>query len=312
MQNLMDVLELRNEIRNYGYDLDELNFEAFYDNLVSAGNNEKLRVFIEHRVFEYFSKLKLPDSPSLYDYLVLSLRKKDVIATFNWDPLLWQAFMRNEGVTKIHRPRILFLHGNVSVGICTKDETAGVLGRRCSKCGNSFEPSRLLYPVKHKNYTNDPFIKAQWDSLRCYLERGYYLTIFGYSAPQTDVEARALMLEVWKANSTHELSEVEIIDVKTRSDIEASWYEFCHSHHYSVISDIENSYLFKFPRRSCDAFAAATLMLNPWDDNPFPQFKSQEELHSWVQPLIEEEEAYETNRTPFSGKPVLPNIAAVV
>lgn len=310
MQDLIDVLDLRNEIRNYGYDVGDLNFEAFYDNLTSSGNHEKLRALIEHRVFEYFSKLKLPDSPTIYDYLVLSLRKKDVIATFNWDPLLPQAFMRNEGATRVHRPRILFLHGNVLVGVCTKNGTAGGSGQSCSKCGDPFEPSRLLYPVKHKDYVSDPFIKAQWDMLRSYLERGYYLTIFGYSAPETDVEARSLMLEVWKANSTQELCEVDIIDVKPRSEVEASWGEFFYKQHYMVRNDIWDSYPFRHPRRSCDAFAASTLMLDPWDENPFPKFTSLEELQSWVHPLIEEEESYETNRAPFSGKPLLPNIAS--
>ena len=310
MQDLIDVLDLRSEIRGHGYDVDDFNFEGFYDDLASTGRHEKLRALIEHRVFDYFSKLKLPKSPTIYDYLVLSLRKKDVIATFNWDPFLLQAFMRNEVATRVHRPQILFLHGNVLVGVCYKDETAGIAGRRCLKCGNSFEPARLLYPVKHKDYTSDPFIKSQWDSLRWYLERGYYLTVFGYSAPKTDVEARRLMLEVWKANSSQELCEVDIIDVKPRSEVEENWGEFFYSHHYMVTSDIWNSYLFKYPRRSCDAFSSATLMLDPWDDNPSPKFTSLEELQSWVHPLVEEEEAYETSRTPFSGRTLLPNIAS--
>ncbi|MBI4642480.1 MAG: hypothetical protein HY743_01795 [Deltaproteobacteria bacterium] len=310
MQDLIDMLDLRNEIRSHGYDVDDLNFESFYDDLASTGSQEKLRALIENRVFDYFSRLKLPDKPTIYDYLVLSLRKKDVIATFNWDPFLLQAFMRNEVATQIHRPQILFLHGNVLVGVCYKDETAGIAGRRCLKCGNSFEPTKLLYPVKHKDYTSDPFIKSQWDALRMYLKRGYYLTVFGYSAPKTDVEARRLMLEVWKANSYHNLCEVEIIDVKPRSEVEENWGEFFYSHHYIVRNNIRNSDLFKHPRRSCDAFSSATLMLDPWDENPFPKFRSLKKLQSWLQPLIEEEEAYERSQAPFSGKPLLPNIAS--
>ncbi|MHA1748548.1 MAG: hypothetical protein ACTSXN_02865 [Promethearchaeota archaeon] len=37
----------------------------------------------------------MTESPTIYDYLILSLRKKDVIATFNWDPLLVQAAWKN-------------------------------------------------------------------------------------------------------------------------------------------------------------------------------------------------------------------------
>jgi len=308
MQNLIDILDLRNEIKCHGYDVDDLNFESFYDDLAATGSQEKLRNLIEHRVLDYFSRLKLPDKPTIYDYLVLSLRQKDVKATFNWDPFLLQAFMRNEVATQVHRPQILFLHGNVLVGVCYKDETAGITGRRCSKCRKSFEPTKLLYPVKHKDYTSDPFINSQWDALRMYLKRGYYLTVFGYSAPKTDVEAIRLMLEVWTANSYQKLCEVEIIDTKPQREVEENWSEFFYKHHYMVTSNIWNSELFRYPRRSCDAFFSASLMVDPWDDNPFPKFTSLDELQSWVRPLIEEEEAYETNQTPFSGKPLLPNI----
>ena len=42
-------------------------------------------------LLDYFSSLALPEHPSIYDYLVLGLRPKDVIATFNWDPFLMLA-----------------------------------------------------------------------------------------------------------------------------------------------------------------------------------------------------------------------------
>ena len=54
----------------------------------------KVRMAVEQRDAEYFSKLELPDHPTIYDYRLLSLRKKDVIATFNWDPFLWLACHR--------------------------------------------------------------------------------------------------------------------------------------------------------------------------------------------------------------------------
>ncbi len=49
---------------------------------------------IEKIISSYFESLYLPDSPTIYDYLVLGLRSKDVIATFNWDPFLMQAYKR--------------------------------------------------------------------------------------------------------------------------------------------------------------------------------------------------------------------------
>lgn len=307
MQDLVDVLSLREEMTKAGFETRDINFESFYDDLVSSGQNEQLRSVIESRVYAYFSSLALPAQPTIYDYLILSLREKDLIATFNWDPFLLQAYMRNECVTRTRRPRIAFLHGNVAIGTCEKDRVSGVNGRVCSRCDEALQPSKLLYPVKHKNYANDKFIDGEWRALRWNLERTYYLSVFGYSAPKTDVEARELMLEVWKKNRTLELAEVDIIDVKARDELEKNWGEFFVGHHYGIVDDIFSSYLFTHPRRSCDAFASATLMADPWHDNPFPRFEALEDLQAWVKPLIEEEEAFEREEKPFSGKPVPPN-----
>ena len=307
MQGLIDSLSLREPIEEAGYIVEDLNFEAFYDDLASNGNNSDLQTLIEEKVYEYFSSLKLPDKPTIYDYLILGLREKDIIATFNWDPFLLQAYIRHEVVTKDRRPRIAFLHGNVLVGVCETDNIAGINGRICSRCNTPLSPSKLLYPVKHKDYTNDKFIKSEWDTLRNYINRAYFLTVFGYSAPVTDVEARNLMLEVWKNNKTLEFAEVEIIDIQNRDVIESNWKDFFFSHHYMVTDSVFKSYLFTHPRRSCDAFSAATLMCAPWHDNPFPNFETLGELQRWVKPLIEEEIEYDKNKTKFTGNPLLPN-----
>ena len=79
-----------------------------------------------------------------------------------------------------------------------------------------------------------------------------------------------------------------------------------------VSTDVSQSYLFQHPRRSCDAFAAATLMCNPWQDNPFPAFGSLAELQDWVGPLIDEETRLDEKAEPFSGKPLAPNVEAVL
>lgn len=307
MQDLLDVLSLRVVIKDAGYSTTNLNFEAFYDELCSSGANESLKAIIESRVYEFFGSLALPNEPTIYDHLILSLRKKDIIATFNWDPFLVEAYMRNEVVTEKHRPRIAFLHGNVKIGTCYSCNVAGVNGRRCPRCKEVLAPSKLLYPVKHKNYNSDPYIMGEWDTLRRYLNHAYFLTIFGYSAPVTDVEARSLMLGDWSTNPALELAEVEIIDIRSRNDLENTWQDFFIRQHYMISENIYQSYLFTHPRRSCDAFAAATLMCAPWGDNPFPKFKTLRELQEWVAPLIAEEEQYDTKRVAFSGDPIAPN-----
>jgi hypothetical protein len=115
------------------------------------------------------------------------------------------------------------------------------------------------------------------------------------------------MLEDWKKNPTLELAQVDITDIKSDKEIEKTWEEFFVSHHYGIQKDIFNSYLLLQPRRSCDAFAAATLMLNPWQDNRFPQFKTLSELQDWARPLVEEEEKAARDECAFSGNPLSPN-----
>lgn len=302
MRTLIDVLDLHGPLSAAGFSKATRNFEAFYGDLVASGKNAELVTLIENRTRDYFSSLVLPDTPTIYDYLLAGLRKKDIIATFNWDPLLMQAYRR--AGDKNHLPRITFLHGNVEVAVCYRDNIASVRGAVCTKCGKRFSPLKLLFPVQQKDYQTDPFTKGEWDVLRHFLEDAYFLTIFGYSAPATDVEAKKLMLEVWKKNPTRNLAEFEVIDVAPEKKLERSWKPFFVSHHYTIWKSFFESQVATHPRRSCDAFAAASLMAEPWEDNPFPRFKSVDELWEWVVPLIAEEDRYETEKVPYNGKPL--------
>jgi hypothetical protein len=307
MADLIDVLALRPAIEAAGIETKDFNFEAFYDEIATSDEQPVLRIQVEERVYEYFSDWQLPAQPTIYDYLVLSLREKDLIATFNWDPFLVQAWQRNTVVKRL--PKAVFLHGNVGVGMCGKDKVYGLINNICQQCERPLIPSRLLYPVKHKDYNADPFIRSQWEVLKQYLNEAYYLTIFGYSAPKTDVEARSLMLGVWKENSTLDLAEIDIVDIRAKEELGKNWKEFFVREHYGIMNDIFRSWLMRYPRRSCDSFAGATLLLEPWYANPFPQFDTLTELQEWVMPLVEEEQQYEEKRQQFSGQPLPPNKA---
>jgi len=289
MNDLVELVGLTDLLKKQEITLEEGDFESLYDDMITSGQNPNLAREIEKLIYDYFSQMRLSDSPTIYDYLILSLREKDIIATFNWDPFLCQAYRRNMHVA--NPPQIAFLHGSVEVGVCYKDKIVNFIGRACSKCRCSLEPAKLLYPVKHKDYNNDPFINGEWDKLTSYLNRAYFLTIFGYSAPVTDVEAKKLMLEVWKDNPTLELAQIEMVDIKSIEELKKSWEKFIVREHYQIRRNIFESYLFTHPRRSCDAFAAATLMNDPWEENPFPQFETFGELHEWIKPLIDEEKS---------------------
>jgi hypothetical protein len=196
MDNFIDVVGLREILDSADSDCRTDNFEEIYSCLYAKDPSSKTIQEIGQKVFSYFSGLRLPDTPTLYDYLLLALRPKDLIATFNWDPFLFQAFLRNRRFTDA-LPRLSFLHGNVAVGYSAKDQRAGPIRMRSRASGDEFVPTSLLYPVTHKNYNQCEFITHEWERLRVWLEHAKRLTIFGYGAPVTDVEAVALMSGAW-------------------------------------------------------------------------------------------------------------------
>ena len=90
-------------------------------------------------------------------------------------------------------------------------------------------PSKLLYPVGRKNYAENQFISSQWEILKINLSYAYGFTIFGYSGPKTDEEARRLMREQWCSSSLYHQSQLEIIDVAQRDAVEANWNDIIYS-----------------------------------------------------------------------------------
>lgn len=168
-------------------------FESAYSKLYDR--NRAAVLPIDDAVREFFQRLELPDQSTLYDVLLLSLRPKDAIFTFNWDPFLFQAWLRvgRAGVPEL--PKIHFLHGNVAIGYCPKDKVPYPLAYPCAKCAGRVEPSTLMYPVEHKNYLDGAFIEGEWNVMRQYLEHALFFTVFGYSAPRTDLEAIDLLKE---------------------------------------------------------------------------------------------------------------------
>ena len=70
------------------------NFEDIFSELYEEGEAGKIKE-VQRMVETYFGGMDLPDVPTLYDLLVLSLEKNDIVVSFNWDPLLAMAMERN-------------------------------------------------------------------------------------------------------------------------------------------------------------------------------------------------------------------------
>lgn len=263
------------------------NFEELYATISSEGKYADLVNVIESRVQAYFEDLRLPKTATLYDRLVLSLRGKDVIATFNWDPFLFDACARNAHTGVL--PHTFFLHGNVRVGYCAEHRNAGEWFARCTDCGERFQRSRLLFPVTKKNYQEDPYIGAQWRNLKSALKDAYMLTIFGYSAPQSDTEAVTLMKEGWGQPAERNLEEIEIIDIKPREELEKMWSPFIHTHHFRTYVRWCESWAANYPRRTCEAMWSTLMENNPRPPSPLPGDRTLDGLWTWLRPLCDAE-----------------------
>ncbi len=296
MNTFIDVVGLQELIENVPEHLFSTNFEELYTNLHSADPDSEIVKEIQKRVRDYFSDMKLPNEPTIYDYLILSLRNKDLIATFNWDPFLYQAWCRNREFTK-NLPFMAYLHGTVSLGYSVEDDISGPAGYYCRQDGGYLEPTQLLYPVSKKDYNADKFISQEWARVKYWLSKksgAVRATIFGYGAPVSDVEAVELLNQAWGTPDDRPMEQFEIIDSAPEKEVLERWKGFIHSHHYDFCSDYFKSSLAHNPRRTSESYFSHIHPFTPHEafrrNNPVPDnLKTMEELWEWHQPLIEAE-----------------------
>ncbi|MCO5279333.1 MAG: hypothetical protein M9911_15220 [Saprospiraceae bacterium] len=297
MDNFIDLVGLTDIIQNLPKHLVAQNFEELYSKLHKENPKSDEILEIERRVYDYFNDMQLPNEPTIYDHLVLSLRPKDLIATFNWDPFLYQAFVRNGNIADM--PYLCFLHGTVALGYSKEDKRSGPAGWYSKATKNYFEPTRLLYPVDQKNYNQDEFISKEWDRLKYWLnsDSTKRVTIFGYGAPKSDLEAVRLLNEAWGTRDKRNMEQFEIIDIREEETVRQNWNNFIHSHHYDYSRDYFKSSLAHNPRRTSESYFQHYMPMTPSEafseSNPVPSdFMTLEELWEWHKPLIEAEKEW--------------------
>ena len=286
MDNFIEMLGLELVLEQAGVKKKYRNFEAVYSELYENNPDSPFLREIEKTVYAYFDSLKLPERPTLYDHLLMSLRPKDIIATFNWDPFLYDAWDRNR--YQVPLPNIAHLHGNVRIGYCLEHSVKGKNGMYCPECDRELTPSRLLYPVTKKNYSDDPFIKQEWDLLKNDLRNAMTLTIFGYSAPHADKEAVDLMKIAWGRDNRF-IERTEVIDIKNRDDLRTQWSPLIVGTYFDHCPEYNESRILNYPRRSCEALINQTVNGLRVENNPLPMYANFDELISWVKPLVEAE-----------------------
>ena len=289
MEDFVEVVGLGDLVHSVEVGGTSGNFEEVYSRIHAKDPNSPALAEIESRVADYFSSLTLPSTPTIYDYLVMALRPKDLVATFNWDPFLYDAFTRNQHVARM--PRLSFLHGNVSIGYSKEDGQAGPAGRTSKSTGHVFVPTQLLYPVTQKNYNDDEFIAREWERFERCLRQASRVTIFGYSAPETDVAAMDLMSAAWGNPGQRNMEQFEFIDILPEDVLTQRWDRLIFTGHYDCHTSYFQSSLALFPRRTGERFMHTYLPRTDHEmmqkPNPVPpHFGTLEEMSEWHQPLI--------------------------
>jgi hypothetical protein len=279
MDDLVDKLDLNGLLKNSGFDPTE-NFETIYSRLEDNG----IKVQIEKKIAEYFSELKLPDTVTIYDQLLLSLRNKDAIFTFNWDPFLFDAYQRNRYIAPL--PHIYFLHGNVRIGECESCNSWGMKSILCHRCKIKFKDVPLLYPVEKKCYfEGSPYTAMSWKEASWWFSQAFTVTIFGYSAPKSDQEAVKLLEKAWFKTSERQFEHVEVIDIMCEDLIREKWKKFTPTLHLIPQKTFQNSRLWDWPRRSCEALLYPMAEGLPCENFPLPINHSLKELHYYIREI---------------------------
>ncbi|MCR1851913.1 hypothetical protein [Parabacteroides distasonis] len=292
MNNFLEELDLSHILSGVKLKTTSTNLEDIYSELDTMSEYSSVKDKLENKIIQKFSQYVLPDQPTIYDYLILSLRSKDYIFTFNWDDLLIQAYNRVCHFTK-DLPQLVFLHGNIGVGIC--DECGAIQAYRnshCYKCDNkSLHRPKLLFPVKKKNYNLDPYISNAWNGFLEIIKNASILTVFGYSAPKTDVEAIKAMKTAF-SSTFRRYDQIEIIDVKPESELLDTWDDFIQptNYHVKTYNNLFDSFVGEFPRRSIEGYYKR--LYSDWWGQSSLRLKSCntfDELKDLLSPLIQNE-----------------------
>lgn len=280
MNDLTELLKLTTLLNNVNIDANQ-NFESIYSNI----EDNALRNTLEEKINKYFSSLSLPPTATDYDRLLLSLREKDAIFTFNWDPFLFDAWVRNHNVAKL--PEIFFLHGSVRIGSCIKHQAWGKKWDICPKCREKFSEVPLLYPIENKDYSKNAsgYIKSAWENAKKFFTDAFTITIFGYSAPESDAEAVSLLRAAWFEENSRKLEHIEIIDIAKTHKLHEKWSSFTPTNHYQIRRNLSQSRLLQWPRRTCESLFYSTTTGEPCEAFPLTLTDNLAELQNEIREI---------------------------
>lgn len=288
MDDLVNIVGLQPILEKIGLEgAQEKNFELIYGQLTSEPTYAHKVKEIERCIDSYFSALSLPPQATLYDRLLVSLRPKDAVFTFNWDPFLFDSYQRNRSA--VSPPEIFFLHGNVRIGACLNHDKWGARKDRCPQCLQQFADVPLLYPIGQKDYSSDLYVQRSWHAAKILFRDAFTLTIFGYGAPSSDKDAMELLLSAWTGRSDRTFEHIEIIDIADQSFLYDHWSPFSPTHHYLPTKTFERSRLARWPRRSCESLMYPMTQGVPCEKFPLPTTDSLAALQAFAAEIARHE-----------------------
>ncbi len=294
LRDIHKILGLEELLLKYGFSKDEMeDFEALFSSIAGMEEYSDLQELLESRVKEYFKSLVIPDEPTLYDYLLLSLTQKDAIISFNWDPFLMQAYKRNISVGNL--PQVFFPHGNTGVGLCYKCRIKQYSDCLCPKCYEPLTDMKLLYPVKQKKYQDGEIIENEWNMARDYLQRAAGVTIWGYGAPETDIEALNLLRDAYIKSDIRMIAPFTIVNLEScKKDQLKKWETIYDGKMLQYTDSFKQTLLWQNPRVSLETLFDAILQQHPRKEKKgFYEFESLEALQQYVQTITEFEMYFE-------------------
>ncbi|MBD5157185.1 MAG: hypothetical protein HDT13_06095 [Butyrivibrio sp.] len=288
LKNIHNVLGLTYEIEQYDFSDEQMaDFEKLFSDIYGKKEYVDLQAKLEHEVCDYFSKLVIPDTPTLYDYLILSLTEKDAIISFNWDPFLIQAYRRNIIVGNL--PELIFPHGNSGVGLCYDCKLKGYANCLCPNCFKDLEQMPLLYPIGKKDYNSKLIIKNEWNRARDVLSRAAGITVYGYGAPVTDIEAVELMKSANNISRMKDIAPFTIINLASNEEEQRKkWSDFYDVDMMLYCNHFEETMLWNNPRVSLETLFDAILQQQPrHTEKPFKKYSTLKELQDFVKTITE-------------------------
>lgn len=147
----------------------------------------------------------------------------------------------------------------------------------------------LLFPIGEKDYSSYSVIQNQWHRALYYLSRAAGITIYGYSAPASDLNAVELLKSAFKQSNTQDIAPFTIINLKKNESVQKSkWKDFFDARMVFFCESFEETILWSHPRVSLEAMFDSILQGHPRETlKPFRKFFKLEDLQAFVMGIDE-------------------------